>query len=298
MKDLDKCTDYFQAKVQCWDNSTRGLDASNALDFARVLRRMADQDGKSIVATLYQAGNAIYAQFDKVLVLAEGREIYYGPASQAKQYFEDMGFRCAPGANIADFLTSVAVETEREILAGFQYRVPNTPEQFEAVYKRSAIHSKMMQRMNSVKQEALAAEMEALKAGWKSEKNRSLAALSREKSPYHVSFPKQVLACTKRYVQISKSSYYNYGSINFFSLSVGNSKSCGEIDGQTASRLALLYLSPFAPAVFSMICHTQQLRYFLVPVRSTGPFYILACSLCRRLRHRSWDGPSFLGTNA
>ncbi|KAK6197215.1 hypothetical protein LQW54_010831 [Pestalotiopsis sp. IQ-011] len=59
------------APLQCWDNSTRGLDASNALDFAKVLRKSADEHKRSIIATLYQAGNGIFNQFDKVLVLAE-----------------------------------------------------------------------------------------------------------------------------------------------------------------------------------------------------------------------------------
>ena len=112
------------APVQCWDNSSRGLDASNALDFAKLLRKAADEEQKTILATLYQAGNGIYNQFDKVLVLAEGRLIFYGLASEAKSYFEDLGFVCAPGANVADFLTSVSVPTERQIARGFEDRPP------------------------------------------------------------------------------------------------------------------------------------------------------------------------------
>lgn len=32
--------------------------------------------------------------FDKVLVLYEGRQIYFGRTGDAKQYFEDLGFEC------------------------------------------------------------------------------------------------------------------------------------------------------------------------------------------------------------
>ena len=35
-----------------------------------------------------QAGNHVYDLFDRVLVLAEGQCIYYGPRSTAKSYFE------------------------------------------------------------------------------------------------------------------------------------------------------------------------------------------------------------------
>ncbi|GKU09942.1 unnamed protein product [Fusarium langsethiae] len=132
-----------QATVQCWDNSTRGLDASNALDFARVLRKHADEQQRTIIATLYQAGNSIYDQFDKVLVLAEGRQIYYGPSAEARQYFENMGFKCPSGANIADFLTSVTVHTEREIRPGHEATVPHTAQDFEKRYKGSEMFQRM-----------------------------------------------------------------------------------------------------------------------------------------------------------
>ena len=110
------------APVQCWDNSTRGLDASNALDFAKVLRKSAHEEQKTVVATLYQAGNGIYNQFDKVTVLVDGRQIYYGPTSEAKSYFEDLGFICT--GSTPDFLTSISVPTERQITPGFEGRVP------------------------------------------------------------------------------------------------------------------------------------------------------------------------------
>lgn len=187
-----------KAVLQCWDNSTRGLDASNALDFVKVLRRAADTQQKSMVATLYQAGNGIFNLFDNVLVLAEGREIYYGPTSMAKQYFEDMGFKCAPGANIADFLTSVAVHTERTILPGFKGKVPNTAEEFDAAYKRSNLFAEMKRSLESTDEQSLAAEIDNLKRLRKLEKKRSFPLMSRETSPYQVSFARQVVACTVR----------------------------------------------------------------------------------------------------
>ncbi|RKK50582.1 Brefeldin A resistance protein [Fusarium oxysporum f. sp. cepae] len=181
----------MKAPLQCWDNSTRGLDASNALDFVRVLRRSADEEQKTIVSTLYQAGNSIFDQFDKVLVLAEGREIYYGPTTDARKYFEDMGFVCAPGANVADFLTAVAVHTERTIAPGRGGSVPNTAEEFEARYKSSQLFEDMMRQMTSTREDVLAREIDELKTFRELEKNRTFGFLSRVGSPYHASFFKQ-----------------------------------------------------------------------------------------------------------
>ncbi|KAM0272257.1 hypothetical protein ACHAQH_008754 [Verticillium albo-atrum] len=175
-----------------------GVHASNALEFVKVLRHGANEQQRSIVATLYQAGNSIYAQFDKVVVLAEGREIYYGPAQDAKKYFEDMGFECAPGANTADFLTSVVVDTERSIKSEFKNMVPHAAPEFETRYRDSTVFSHMMADMELPAKESLSEETKSLKDIYDLEKSRTFDALSRDVSPYHVSFTKQVSACTVR----------------------------------------------------------------------------------------------------
>jgi len=41
------------APVQCWDNPTRGLDASTAFDFVKSLRIMTDVYGQTTFVTLY-----------------------------------------------------------------------------------------------------------------------------------------------------------------------------------------------------------------------------------------------------
>ena len=58
-----------RAHVQSWDNSTRGLDASIALDLIKSLRIMTDILGQTTFVSLYQAGEGIYALFDKVIVV-------------------------------------------------------------------------------------------------------------------------------------------------------------------------------------------------------------------------------------
>ncbi|KAG9198157.1 hypothetical protein G6514_010427 [Epicoccum nigrum] len=191
-----------QAPVQCWDNSTRGLDASNAFDFGRLLRKAADEEQKTVAATLYQAGNGVYEQFDKILVLAEGRQIYYGPTSEAKLYFEEMGFICPPGANIGDFVTSVAVHTERKIKPGYETAVPDTAEDFEECFRASPYHNRMLQERGARPASSLGSEVQSLAHTRNNEKNRSFDFLSRETSPYQISFFRQVLSCTLRQIQV------------------------------------------------------------------------------------------------
>lgn len=48
------------APLQCWDNSTRGLDSANAVEFCRTLRTQCDVFSASTCVAIYQAPQAAY----------------------------------------------------------------------------------------------------------------------------------------------------------------------------------------------------------------------------------------------
>lgn len=137
-----------QGSVYCWDNSTRGLDASTALEWTKAMRAMTDILGLTTIATLYQAGNGIYEQFDKVLILDEGKQIYYGPREEAVPFMEALGFLCDPAANRADFLTGVTVPTERHIAEGFESKFPRNADEVRAVYEQSSTKPEMVAELD------------------------------------------------------------------------------------------------------------------------------------------------------
>jgi ABC-type multidrug transport system ATPase subunit len=110
----------MRGSVYCWDNSTRGLDASTALGYTKAIRAMTDIFGLASIVTLYQAGNSIYNLFDKVLLIDEGKELYYGPLKQARPFMEGLGFVCIEGSNVADYLTGVTV-LSISILSGYSF---------------------------------------------------------------------------------------------------------------------------------------------------------------------------------
>lgn len=66
-----------QGAINCWDCSTRGLDAASALDYAKSLRIMTNVLRKTTIASFYQASESIYELFDRVLVLDKGRCVSY-----------------------------------------------------------------------------------------------------------------------------------------------------------------------------------------------------------------------------
>lgn len=83
--------------------------------------------------------------FDKVTVLYEGRQIYFGACGEAKAFFTKLGFGCAPRQTDADFLTSLTNPAERIIRPGFEKRTPRTSEEFAAVWERSLEYAKLVQ---------------------------------------------------------------------------------------------------------------------------------------------------------
>ncbi|RKO89520.1 ABC-2 type transporter-domain-containing protein, partial [Blyttiomyces helicus] len=91
-----------------FDGCTKGLDAASALDFVRGLRNYADLTNRTTVASCYQASDAMFDLFDKVIVLSEGHCVYNGPASNAVAYFGSLGFPKHPRDTKAEYLTACA----------------------------------------------------------------------------------------------------------------------------------------------------------------------------------------------
>jgi len=75
--------------------------------------------------------------FDKVAVLYEGRQIYFGDIHAAKAFFVNLGFECPVRQTTADFLTSLTNPAERVVRKGFEGKTPHTPDQFAAVWQKS-----------------------------------------------------------------------------------------------------------------------------------------------------------------
>lgn len=182
--------------LQCWDNSTRGLDSANAIEFCKTLRLAANMLQTTAAVAIYQAPQAAYDQFDKVLVLYQGRQIYFGPAKEARGYFERMGFECPERQTVPDFLTSMTSPLERRVRAGFENTVPRTPDEFAQVWKLSFERQNLNEEINRFCEDhpVRGPDFEAF------QKSRSLqqAKRQREKSPFTLSYWQQIKLCIWR----------------------------------------------------------------------------------------------------
>lgn len=159
---------------------------------------MTDVLGLASIVTLYQAGNGIYNLFDKVLVLDEGKEIYYGPMKEARPFMEGLGFVCADGANVGDFLTGVTVPTERQVRPDFQDRFPRNADAILEEYLKSTVHDAMKAEYSYPTLAETKERTDEFIKGVAHEKSKWLPS----SSPMNVGFNTQVKVCVQRQYQI------------------------------------------------------------------------------------------------
>ena len=91
------------------DEPTTGLDSSTSGEVMSAVRNLANQN-RTVLCTIHQPSGDTYSLFDTLLLLAQGKVIYFGPALEIVNYFQQspFGFQCKQGANPADFLIAVA----------------------------------------------------------------------------------------------------------------------------------------------------------------------------------------------
>ncbi|KAI5799098.1 ABC-2 type transporter-domain-containing protein [Peziza echinospora] len=186
-----------KATVCCWDNSTRGLDASTALDYAKSLRIMTNVYQTTTFVSLYQASESIYAQFDKVLVIDDGHEVFFGPTHDARSYFESLGFAPKPRQTTPDYLTGCTDEFEREYAVGRDCtNAPSTPQDLAKAFQHSTSWTKLTNEMEEYREFIHSQD---------DHHNDFLAAVKEDKtsgtpnkSVYTISFGQQVWALMKR----------------------------------------------------------------------------------------------------
>lgn len=222
-----------KASVQTWDNSTRGLDASTALEYVQSLRSLTNMANIATSVALYQAGESLFSLFDKVLLIHEGKCCYFGSAGisslsslhwmrnllqtdNAVKYFKDLGFHQPERWTSADFITSVTDDHERHIADGYEKRIPRSGAQFDQAFKNSQQHQDNL------------AEIEEFEHETKRQTEERQAEMSKatKKKNFTLPFHKQVTACTARQFKVmigdQQSLAGKWGGILFQALIVGS----------------------------------------------------------------------------
>ncbi|KAL1845778.1 ATP-binding cassette transporter snq2 [Paecilomyces lecythidis] len=204
-----------RASTQCWDNSTKGLDASTALEYVQSLRSLTNTAHVSTLVALYQASENLYNLFDKVILIEEGKCAYFGRSENARAYFQNLGFECPARWTTPDFLTSVSDPHARRVKEGWEDRVPRSAEEFEQAYRQSDAYRNALRDVEDFEKEIedQRHEQEAARAKLK-------------KKNYTLSFYQQVLTLTHRQFLVMfgdrQSLAGKWGVVTFQALIIGS----------------------------------------------------------------------------
>ncbi|NXO21099.1 ABCG2 protein, partial [Cisticola juncidis] len=155
------------------DEPTTGLDASTANAVLLLLKRMSKQ-GKTIIFSIHQPRYSIFRLFDSLTLLAAGRVLYHGPAQEALNHFQSIGYQCEPYNNPADFFLDV-INGDSTAVAMNKAEEENTAENTEeySEYDKTLAEKLAEKYSDSVYYRETKAHLESISSGNR-KKNKAL----------------------------------------------------------------------------------------------------------------------------
>jgi energy-coupling factor transporter ATP-binding protein EcfA2 len=93
------------------DEPTTGLDSFTATSVMETLKELSKQ-GRTIIQTIHQPNSDIFEMFDRLMLMAKGRIIYFNEARLAVDHFAAIGYKCPELSNPSDYFMSImSIET-------------------------------------------------------------------------------------------------------------------------------------------------------------------------------------------
>ena len=88
------------------DEPTTGLDSFTAQSVMETLKDLA-LTGRTVISTIHQPNSDIFEAFDRLMLMAQGKIIFFNEARLAVDYFAGIKYKCPEMSNPADFFMSM-----------------------------------------------------------------------------------------------------------------------------------------------------------------------------------------------
>ena len=193
------------SSINAWDGSTRGLDASSALDYIRSLRILTDACERATIVSIYEASDAVYDLMDKILLIGEGRMLYQGPASEAESYFNALGYHRLPRQTMSDFLTTISSGSPEGMPAILDPQVPKGALNLESAFRQSQSFRQVQREVDQYESEfrpngssGSSTHSGSTLAEFRDRFEESKSRYVSSRSSYTTSYFRQAVLCTKR----------------------------------------------------------------------------------------------------
>ncbi|KAH9327899.1 hypothetical protein KI387_000007 [Taxus chinensis] len=101
------------------DEPTSGLDSAAAYHVTKRIATLARDDKLTVITSIHQPSGEVFELFDSLCLLAGGRTVYFGEASQANEFFAVNGFPCPSLRNLCDhYLRTINSDFQLDIEGG------------------------------------------------------------------------------------------------------------------------------------------------------------------------------------
>ncbi|XP_059448496.1 ABC transporter G family member 1-like [Corylus avellana] len=108
-------------KLLFLDEPTSGLDSAALYYVMSGIARLSQRDGvrRTIVASIHQPSSEVFQLFHHLCLLSSGKTVYFGPASEANEFFALSGFPCSTLQNPSDhYLKTINKDFDKDIEEG------------------------------------------------------------------------------------------------------------------------------------------------------------------------------------
>ena len=99
-------------KILFLDEPTSGLDSYTSFIIVKLLRKLAREKNLIVVYTIHQPSTDIFRLFDKLCIIHEGKNVFFGPAEHCLDYFEEANFKCPEDRNPMDYFIDVVKKAD------------------------------------------------------------------------------------------------------------------------------------------------------------------------------------------
>ncbi|GJN13592.1 hypothetical protein PR202_gb00313 [Eleusine coracana subsp. coracana] len=97
------------------DEPTSGLDSAASYHVVSRIAKLARREGMTVIAAVHQPSTEVFDLFHGLCLLAYGRTVFFGPASETNQFFTANGFPCPSLMNPSDhFLRTVNKDFDKD----------------------------------------------------------------------------------------------------------------------------------------------------------------------------------------
>ncbi|XP_011300536.1 protein scarlet isoform X2 [Fopius arisanus] len=100
-------------KILFLDEPTTGQDSNSAIVLISHLTAFANR-GRTVLCTIHQPSSAIFDNFHRIILVADGRIAFAGTRDQALVFFSRQGYECPSNYNPADFLVATLAIAPRD----------------------------------------------------------------------------------------------------------------------------------------------------------------------------------------